>query len=796
MSENLQEPVSGEIDLLTGVYTRQAAEERIRKLIQKDSGCSYHLALLRLWNMNEFIEEYGTAFVMAMIQNYAVILRKYYSNHGDEAVIGRVQKDAFMVFLRCSDAKAVERQAAIVYDRLKSSYFGRSRDIHPQLTLAFCHEEAGMCDLSAALRHVGSALECGRASGKSVVFYEPSMTDEYEPYELLQSDTKLEGENLAHYDMEFISFAVSLMSNSRNLDSGVDMLLLRIGHRFDFDEALVSEFEGDGLVRMTNKWTREQGVLEELDDLVSMDEWDGFVSGFDENGINFVPDITKHSFSDRDREFFEEKKIMGFFNILLYSNDRPIGYLSCSCRDRRREWSEETKNSLIQLGRLMASFVSLRRQRKMERKRIEYLSRDELTGVYLYKAFKRKVKKLLGEFDETKVYAVTYSDISNFSLLNETFGFEEGNHALREFSHRMLTGNEANVFVCRLEGDRFVSFSYREDRDEIVDRVRKVNTEFAAYLAERYPQSDFHISTGIYFVESPDMPLNTMVDAANHARKNVRRQHHDSIGIYTNALWERRNQIQVVIGSIHDAIRSGEIEAFLQPKFSMSARTVIGAEALVRWRKNDGTYRYPDQFIPILEESGFIVDVDMCVYEQVLRVLAGWQRQGRPMIPISVNFSRVHFRNSDAYKKIIRMAKQYGVDPKYIEVEITESIFSSDRANLYDQMSKLRENGFKIDIDDFGTGYSSLNMLLFAPVDNVKVDKSFIDHYGTKDEKEYINQIGNLILSAKKKIIFEGVETEEQVLLLTGYGYDWAQGYLFSKPVPVQEFEMLLDHSI
>lgn len=166
------------------------------------------------------------------------------------------------------------------------------------------------------------------------------------------------------------------------------------------------------------------------------------------------------------------------------------------------------------------------------------------------------------------------------------------------------------------------------------------------------------------------------------------------------------------------------------------------------------------------------------------------------MIPISVNFSRVHFRNADAYEKIIRLAKQYGVDPKYIEVEITESIFSSDRANLYNQMSKLRENGFKIDIDDFGTGYSSLNMLLFAPVDNVKVDKSFIDRYETRDEKEYINQIGNLILSAKKKIIFEGVETEEQVLLLTGYGYDWAQGYLFSKPVPVPEFEVLLDQNV
>ena len=127
---------------------------------------------------------------------------------------------------------------------------------------------------------------------------------------------------------------------------------------------------------------------------------------------------------------------------------------------------------------------------------------------------------------------------------------------------------------------------------------------------------------------------------------------------------------------------------------------------------------------------------------------------------------------------------------------MTESVLLEKSEALTQNLENLRKKGCKILLDDFGTGYSSLNMLLFAPVDNVKVDKSFIDRYETKDEKEYINQIGNLVLSAKKTIIFEGVETEEQVVLLTGYGYDWAQGYLFSKPVPMQEFEKLMDHSM
>ena len=297
MSDQGERTVSEEMDLLTGVMTRQSAEEQIRRVLQRDTGKERHLVLLHLWNMNRFVEEYGTAFAMAMIQNYAIIMRKYFGSFGEETILGRMQKDTFLVFLRCQDAHAVEQQAALVYEKLKSTYFGRSRSLEPQLTIALCHLGEEVQTLSDALRPAGCAMECSRVSGKPVVIYEPALSEEYEPYPLSELYSGLEGENLARYDMEFVSFAVSLMSNSRNLDSGVDMLLLRIGHRFRFDEALVSEFEGNGRVCMTNKWTREQGVLEEMDEVVSLDEWDGFLSGFDENGFSFGTDITKLSFS-------------------------------------------------------------------------------------------------------------------------------------------------------------------------------------------------------------------------------------------------------------------------------------------------------------------------------------------------------------------------------------------------------------------------------------------------------------------------------------------------------------------
>jgi len=220
---------------------------------------------------------------------------------------------------------------------------------------------------------------------------------------------------------------------------------------------------------------------------------------------------------------------------------------------------------------------------------------------------------------------------------------------------------------------------------------------------------------------------------------------------------------------------------------------VIGAEALVRWHNADGSLKYPDQFITVLEEVGYIVNVDFCVFRQVLDSLKRWKEEGRRRLPISVNFSRVHFRDQHFGDKILAMLKEYEVEPEYIEIEVTESCISGNPMGMVQQMTQLRENGLKIAMDDFGIGYSSLGMLIDANVDIVKVDKSFIDHYETDQEQQYINRIGQLVRAAGKDIIFEGVETRQQVEFMRDYGYDKAQGYVFSKPVPILEFEKWMD---
>lgn len=776
-------------DRLTGFYLYESALEEIAKQMEETPEGKFHITMLHFWNCEQYIEEYGSVFALAIVGSLSMVLEYIYEGFGEQILFSRVQKDTFLVFIREEDGEAVEKQAIMVYNELRHCYFGRNHEIKPKMTLATYHIPEKTGDVATALICAGNALEYGKSTDTPVVVYWDFMKREQPPVKYESTYAELEGENQENYDKQFLSFAVSLLSGSKDLDSSMNMMIQRIAWRFGFDEVSITEFVSEQKTVLTNQWIRDVGVMDDINMEMSLDDWTDFFSRFEDSGIATVTDVTRGNYSEMKCRFFEERNIRSFINFLLYANERPIGYLSCSNRQPRENWRDETINSLVQLSKLTAAFVSIRIQKRKNKIQIDALSRDEMTGLYLYPAFRKKVKRLLEDYKEEKCYAFTYSDISNFSYLNENFGYDEGNRVLKEFARRIKENGQGKVIACRLEGDRFVSFSIRDSKEEIRNKVIQVNDLFEEYLTEKYPQSDLHITSGIFFVKNPNVRIFHMIDSANHARKIYKRRHHNSLGIFSEELDLQRKNVMDVVGKVHNAIQDGEIVAFLQPKFSMKDRNVQGAEALVRWQKKDGTFYYPDQFVPVLEDAGFIVDVDMCVYEQVLKSLARWKKEGKTLFPISVNFSRVHFRDEKAYEKIIKLAKKYDIESRYIEIEITESTFAKDRDNLYRQMSALRDYGFKIDIDDFGTGYSSLNMLLFAPVDIVKVDKSFIDNFRSEAERDYINQIGNLILSAKKEIIFEGVETEEQSALLVNCGYDRAQGYLFSKPIPLKEFE-------
>lgn len=450
-------------------------------------------------------------------------------------------------------------------------------------------------------------------------------------------------------------------------------------------------------------------------------------------------------------------------------------------------------------GRVVAAFgrlYSIQKEKLLsekvstDKKIIEKLSTtDALTGLYNRNTFKLKAAEKLKDFDESRCYALIYSDINDFSYINDNFGYDEGNRVLCDFA-RLVEGNSEDIISCRIYSDYFLTFCIGKNIDEIIGAASGINNIFTASLKEKYPASDIHISTGIYFFDKNNLDVTIAIDNANLARRSVKGSKDVPCGIYSEGLRKKRRHDQKIASELHAAIQNGYIEVFLQPKFSLATREITGAEALARWRQPDGTYKLPYEFIEVLEKVGYVVELDYFIYEQVLMSLKKWKDAGKKLVPVSVNFSRLHNSRSDFVNTLIDLAEKYDVDKSYIEIEVTESAFAADVNTMARNMSKLRDAGFKIDIDDFGIGYSSLSLLMTAPIDTVKVDKIFIDNIATsKDHREYVKQMCKLISTTRKDVVFEGVETEEQANCISEWGFNIAQGWLFDKAISVSDFE-------
>ena len=415
------------------------------------------------------------------------------------------------------------------------------------------------------------------------------------------------------------------------------------------------------------------------------------------------------------------------------------------------------------------------------------LATDQLTGLLNRKGFNRRAESELSTRDEKSVYCLVYSDINDFSYVNENFGYEAGNKMLKDFAVCLEKGSTF-VIGCRIYSDFFITLCKADTRDELIKSVEKQNVSFTELQKKRYPASDIRISCGMYVIPSTgDVEINTAIDNANLARRSVKHSSSILCGIYSQRMRMQKLYEQSICNELHAAIANRKIEMFLQPKFHLETRTIIGAEALARWRNDNGTYKMPFEFIPVLEKVGYIDELDFFIYGEVLSTLEKWKHDGLDLIPLSVNFSQHHITQPRFVENIIRTAEHYDVDNSNVEIEITESSFSGDTQMLFSVMEKLRGSGFKVSI---GIGYSTLSVLMNAPVDIVKIDKSFIDNIEkNKNDRDFVATMCSLIDTAKKDVIFEGVETDAQAAILCQSGYTKAQGWLFDKAIPLADFE-------
>lgn len=377
------------------------------------------------------------------------------------------------------------------------------------------------------------------------------------------------------------------------------------------------------------------------------------------------------------------------------------------------------------------------------------------------------------------------TNIKNFKLVNDLFGSEKGDEFLKEFAKKLKNTQYKTILTGRITGDRFAILLNKTEVDE-VDALQKIKELEKFTFSLNYK---LHIFVGIYKITDINENVSSMFDKAVLAIKNISENYSVNVAYYDNDMLSILKKNREVINAFYDALNNNHFKMYLQPQVRCSDEKVVGAEALVRWETEKGVIHSPASFIKILEDNGLIHELDKFIWEQAVQLLQKWQLLGIDH-HISVNVSTRDFYLIPLYETFTSLVTKYGIPPQKLKLEITETALVHDLKRHKQIITDLQKFGFTIEMDDFGSGYSSLTILKNISINILKIDMMFLSKTKHKERSKKI--LESVIKMAQKlgiKIIVEGVEDKEQAEFLRNLNCDFFQGYLYSKPITVANFE-------
>ena len=392
----------------------------------------------------------------------------------------------------------------------------------------------------------------------------------------------------------------------------------------------------------------------------------------------------------------------------------------------------------------------------------------------------REVERMISENENR--FAIIQFDINSFKLINQKYGDTFGDEVLKHISTYLAKRETSSFLGSRFGADIFTIFVTYDNECEVYCLINEIRNDLSIYKNVK-----MSLAFGAYFAKDKNIPLRVMTDCVAIARKKNKGKYNEDVNVFDKNDADKLNSIKEIENDMVSALENGEFQVYLQPKCNINSGKIIGAEALVRWIHPKKGIISPGDFIPIFEQNGFIETLDMYVCKVTCKIIKGWIENGKEPVPISFNLSRVYLGKDGLVDKINDIVSEYNIPKNLIEVEITETYENAQADQCIEQ---LRENGYTLLMDDFGSGYSSLNTLRKDQFDVIKFDRGFLgDSMLSEKGKKIISHTINMTRDIGMEIIAEGVETDVQAEFLLNSGCEQAQGFLYSKPVPIQVFE-------
>lgn len=596
---------------------------------------------------------------------------------------------------------------------------------------------------------------------------------------------------------ELVEYTFSLIDSHRDVDTAIEDLLIRMTAYFDVDIIVVKELTEQGAaLKCTYEVSRNGNVrckgVERRFLGNAAEEWaDRYTKGgghycyYSEMGECPV-DLTRTD------------AIRSLVQVPILCDETFKGCVDFIDSENRREWTKTETDEMKSICCIMYKYLFQLRtfSEKFEDLR-KSLKHDALTRLPKPDEFKKHVYESVAS-DKEMGYVIISSDIANFKYINEKYGYNTGDLLLTKFAETVYLQYKRVVSCCREFSDIFlVAIKCRktETNEDIKKLIDKCNLAFLDEIRPITEDTNVAVNSGFAFVGDNELSVAEAITGATAARKAAKDMtvlKGSRSSAFEHSMIANKAKDIEMIARCDDAISKGEFRVFLQPKVRCDNYEIIGAEALIRWFKPDGTCVYPDEFIPAFESSGCIIKTDYFVYESVFRYLRERLDKGLKCVPISMNVSRVHLFNTSFIIYVDELLKKYDMPVNLIEFEITENVYIDQLPAVMFTLHWLRKMNIRISIDDFGSGYSSLDTITKLPVNTLKLDKVFMKKELSSKDKIVINSLVDMAGKLGLDVICEGVEKDDQRVFLIQSGCEKLQGFLFSKPVSLTEFDRML----
>ena len=402
--------------------------------------------------------------------------------------------------------------------------------------------------------------------------------------------------------------------------------------------------------------------------------------------------------------------------------------------------------------------------------------------------FKRKGKKLVVDMQQAVLISI---NLRNLKYFNEIYGTNEGDILIQNMVDYFCLDNENCVIGTKSYVDHVLILceGYNYSKDELISYYDDFAKQFIDNTNREYPRAKISLDLGMCIV-SKDEDFIVAQDNARYARRSIGNSYDTAVAFYSEDLRKKSLERASIIPNFQKAIDDDAIIVLLQPKYSVEEKRIVGAEALSRFRDENGNIVSPALFIPVLEEASIIYQLDYEVLRQVVEMQKRWMESGRELFPISVNLSRVDLLEDRFIEKIDRLVEESGIPKSVIEFEFTETVLVENLSTVINKLNSLKDKGYRIAIDDFGSGYNSLYVLGQIPANVIKFDRGFVLHSINNDIGLTIMK--NLVETFKEiqfEVLCEGVETKEEEKNIVECGCDVIQGYLYDKPLDIHDFE-------